>query len=70
MTDKKIEDTSQADGRSVQINTGFYNVQVWGDPEDTLSDVLDAANEAADRAKSDLVELDSGVNDTPNTTYD
>lgn len=58
MTEKEISEEEEANGRTVQINTGFYEVQVWGDPEDGLEDVLNAAHDAADRAKRDVVELE------------
>lgn len=53
-TEKSIE----SDGRSVEIETGFYRVQVWGDPEDSLEETERLAYRAADRAKDDVDDLD------------
>lgn len=45
------------DGRCVKIDTGYYEVQVWGDPDDNFADVAEQAEQAADRAKADVKEL-------------
>lgn len=47
----------EADGRHVSIDTAFFEVEVHGDPDDSLDDVKEAAFEAADRAKDDVQEL-------------
>lgn len=51
------ERTAEADGRSVEIDTGAYRVQVWGDPDDSFEEVLRKAEAAADRAKADVGDL-------------
>jgi len=50
-------------GRTVEIDTGFYYVEVSGDDGDTLEDVCDAAEALADRAKADATELDGRIDD-------
>jgi len=52
------EEYSETDGRCILIDTGFYKVQVWGDPEDSFDEVAEKAKDAADRAKDDVEELD------------
>lgn len=56
---EKSENTSEdSDGRSVVIDIeGYYKVQVWGDPDDEFSEVMDKLEEAADRAVEDIKEL-------------
>jgi hypothetical protein len=56
--DNNGELSREHDGRSVSIDTGFYEVSVSGDPVDSLSDTFEAAMKAADRAKDDVEELD------------
>lgn len=51
-------ETREHDGRSVKIDTGFYEVQVWGDPDDSFAEVQEAAFDAADRARQDVEEMD------------
>lgn len=63
------EDYSENDGRSVHIDTGFYEVQVWGDPGDDFEAVMDKAHEAADRAKADRKELDDNQDNGDDTHY-
>jgi hypothetical protein len=46
------------DGRSVEIDTGYYHVHVWGDTEDSFEAVMDKAEEAAKLAKHDVIDLD------------
>jgi len=57
------EHTREDDGRCVKIDTGFYNVQVWGDTDDSFDAVMDKVKEAADRAKEDAVDLDDRIDD-------
>jgi hypothetical protein len=57
------EHTKEDDGRSVEIDTGFYRVQVWGDTGDSFEAVMAKAIEAADRAKEDAVDLDDRIDD-------
>jgi hypothetical protein len=69
MTDDKphseeaTEISRESDGRTVEIDTGFYRVQVWGDPDDSFDEVLTKAKAAADRAKADAVDLDDRIED-------
>lgn len=58
-TERSIED----DGRSVEIDTGFYRVQVWGDTDDSFAEVMERLWQAADRAKEDAVDLDDRIDD-------
>jgi hypothetical protein len=60
MTDKEIQDSTEANGRAVTIDTGFYTVEVYGDPDDSLADVQETAEDLADRAVDDLKDLDKG----------
>lgn len=57
------EDTRTTDGRSIEIDTGFYRVRVWGDPEDSFETVAERARDACDRAKEDAVDLDDRIDD-------
>ena len=64
MSDEDDKDSStehEHDGRSVEIDAGFYKVQVWGDPDDDLDDVMSAAEEAADRAREDHKHLEDQI---------
>lgn len=61
--DSDVEYTREDDGRSVEIDTGFYRVQVWGDTDDSFDDVMQKAERAADRAKADAVEMDDRIDD-------
>lgn len=56
--DVVVEQSETSDGRSVQIQTAFYTVQAWGDPDDSFETVRNEAFTAADRAKADTEELD------------
>lgn len=47
------------DGRTVHIDTDYYEVRVWGDPDDEMDDVIETAERAADRAREDIEEMDS-----------
>lgn len=62
MTDD-VDHSREDDGRSIQIDTGFYCVQVWGDTDDSFDETMEKAMEAADRAKADAVELDDRIDD-------
>jgi len=55
--EKSDSEHREVDGRCVEIDTGFYRVQVWGDPEDSFEEVREQANTAADRAKADVKDL-------------
>lgn len=61
--DESVERSLEDDGRSVEIDTGFYRIQVWGDTDDSFGDVMDKAMQAADRAKEDSVDLDDRIDD-------
>ena len=63
MSDDDTGTKREHDGRSVHIDTGFYEVQVWGDPDDDLETVRETAEQAADRAKADVQELDDRIDD-------
>lgn len=65
MPERTVEKSTESDGRSIEIDTGHYRVQVWGDPDDDLDDLMDQLTDAADRAKADLKELDKHANATP-----
>lgn len=58
MSDGDPDSSRNHDGRSVRIDTGYYEVQVWGDPDDGFAEVVERAEAAADRAKADVRELD------------
>jgi len=58
-SDDDQTDSREYDGRSIQIDTGYYEVHVWGDPDDSLGVLLDVANDAADRAMEDLEHIDN-----------
>ncbi len=53
------EDYYENDGRAVRIDTGYYEIQVWGDTDDSFADVMEKAERAADRAKDDVEDLNS-----------
>lgn len=55
-------------GRSIEIDTGFYHIEVTGDPDDSFEAVLDCAERVADRAKEDVEELDDRL-DSDNRHY-
>lgn len=57
--DRSVEES----GRHVRIDAGFYEVQVHGDPDDSLDDVKDAAFDAADRAREDVEDMDERIED-------
>jgi len=61
--DEKTETNEERDGRCIEIDTGFYRVQVWGDPQDSFDEVAEKARDAADRAKEDAAELDRRIED-------
>jgi hypothetical protein len=61
--DTTTDATEERDGRSVEIDTGFYRVQVWGDPQDSFDEVVGKAHDAAERAKEDAAELDDRIED-------
>ena len=63
MSDDDTGTKHEHDGRSIQIDTGFYEVQVWGDPDDDFEAVRKKAEQAADRAKADVQELDDRIDD-------
>ena len=49
-------------GRTAVIDIhGYYKVQVWGDPDDSLSDVMDEVAEAADRATEEIEKLNDAT---------
>ena len=58
MTDKQIQEKSESDGRSIELDTGYYHVQVWGDPGDDMEDLTDTLENVADRALEDLQKLE------------
>ena len=61
MTDEPEPSDSEhreVDGRCVKIDTGYYSVQTWGDPDDSFDEVRQQAEAAADRAKADIRDLD------------
>jgi len=47
------------DGRCVKIETPYYKVRSSGDPDDSFDEVLDKAEAAADRAMSDMKEINN-----------
>ena len=57
------EHCREDDGRSAKIDTGYYEVQVWGDTGDSFEEVVKKTERLADRAKSDVVELMDDTND-------
>jgi len=63
------ENHRENDGRSVLIDTGFYEIQVWGDPDDSFDEVADKAKDAADRAKDDVEELDEKYDNGEDVHY-
>jgi len=58
------EKNKEYDGRSVEIDTGYYRVQVWGDPDDDFETVMEKAVEVSNVAKNDALKMDSRVTDT------
>ena len=62
------EDYSENDGRSVKIETNYYNIQTWGDPDDSFDEVMEKAERAADRAKADVKEM-NGATDCEGKHY-
>jgi len=65
MSDDAEETTDhEHDGRSARIDTGYYEVQVWGDPDDEFETVLEAADRLADRALADVESLDERLDTT------
>lgn len=59
-----------ADGRMIEIDTGFYSITVRGDPEDELDDIRETAFSVASRARSDVKQLDDNFDDNDNRHYD
>jgi len=58
----EVTDKTERNGRTAQIEiAGYYKVQVWGDPEDSLSDVIDEVAEAADRATEEIEKLNEAT---------
>jgi hypothetical protein len=51
-------------GRTVKLETAAYSVEVYGDPDDPLYDVVAAAHRAADHARKDVEELDDRIVNT------
>jgi len=51
-------------GRSVEIDTGFYRVEVSGPEDDCFETLMENAMQACDRAKADAVELDDRIEDS------
>ena len=58
-TEAGCDESTEHNGRHIRVDTGFYEVQVHGDPDDNLADLLELTNELADRAKADAQELDA-----------
>lgn len=58
MTEKTVEETTEADGRAVKMDIGYYSVGVWGDPGDSFEELHEELEAAAERAMRDLKELD------------
>lgn len=63
------ERSIESNGRHVRIDTGFYEVQVHGDPEDTLEDVKETALSVAAEARADAEEMDDNYDTTSDTHY-
>jgi hypothetical protein len=61
--DTDSECNHEHDGRSIKIDTGFYEVQVWGDPDDDFEAVKAKAEAAADRARADVEALDERISE-------
>lgn len=64
--ESESERSIEEDGRHVRIDAGFYEVQVHGDPDDSLEDVKETAFEAADRARDDVEEMDDNFDNGDN----
>ena len=69
MSDDDNGEKREHDGRTIKIDTGFYEIQVWGDPDDDFDTVLEKAKQAADRAKADVEELDDRIDDNKGAEY-
>jgi len=60
--ESEVEETTEHTGRTALIEiAGYYKVQVWGDPEDSLADVTKEVSEAADRATEEVKKLNDAT---------
>jgi hypothetical protein len=63
------ERTVEASGRHVRVSTGFFEVQVNGDPDDSLADVQETAFDIVDKTMDDVQELDDRLDDGDDLHY-
>ena len=63
------EECAEYTGRTALIDTGCQRVQVWGDPGDSFEDVEKRMMNMADRAKKDILDIESGT-DGNKKSYD
>ena len=68
-SEESCDSSESHNGRHIRVDTGFYEVQVHGDPDDNLADLLEVFTEAADRAKEDVEDLDDRISETDNDRY-
>lgn len=68
-SDDSCDSSEEHNGRHIRVDTGYYEVQVHGDPDDNLSDLLDVFNEAADRALEDVEQLDDRIDENSEDRY-
>jgi len=59
-TDEDEPDSDEYDGRVVVVDTGFYCVEVQGDPDDSFASVMDAVESVCGMAKAHVIEIDEG----------
>ena len=58
MSENEPTDTTEATGRTIKIDTGFYKIEVYGDPKDSFEDVEAKAQELAAQAKKHVEDID------------
>jgi len=59
--DNNCEKTAEETGRTIKIDTGYYKVEVYGEPGDDFQTVQKYAKEEAERAKSHVEDLESQI---------
>lgn len=62
--DEDSEVTTEYDGRAICVSTNFYNVQVYGEPGDSLDDLVEILFTVTDQAMKDNIELDTRLDES------
>jgi len=69
MSDDGEETSFDFGGRSIEVDTGYYTVEITGDPDDDFETIFKLVEKAATLAKEDVEQLDDRIDNGDNAQY-